>query len=51
MILSTLNSPAVKNLIAHMPIVILFKAVREALVTGKATKPARGSSLPSASFR
>ena len=50
MILSALNSPAVKNLIAAMPIVILFKAVRTAMSTSKATKPAQGN-LPSASFR
>ena len=51
MIISTLNTPAAKSLIANMPIVILFKAVR-GLFAGsgrRATLPQ--GNLPSASFR
>ncbi len=51
MIVSTLNTPAAKSLIANMPIVILFKALRGALSTGKAARKPLQGNLPSASFR
>ena len=49
MIISTLNTPAAKNLIANMPIVILFKAVVGALSGGRRSAPVQVNH--SASFR
>ena len=46
-----LNSPAAKSLIDHLPIVILFRAVRELFASqGRRTTLPQGN-LPSASFR
>ncbi|WP_158080816.1 hypothetical protein [Pelomonas sp. KK5] len=51
MIISTLNTPAAKSLIANMPIVILFKAVRGAFFSAPKADAALQGRLPSASFR